>query len=96
MEKKRGNLLREKVVCRNALIALRELIVQQLIDISGATSATVDVPSVLLEGSLHLPFQLQIEHTRPDGSRCMKVITRAVPTTADRTAAEKGWWCFSI
>ena len=54
------------------------------------TSTTTSVPLLVREGKLHLPFQLQIDYTRPDGSRCMKVITRAVPSTEDRAAAEKG------
>ena len=49
-----------------------------------------EVPPLLVDGRPHLPFQLQIEYTGIDGSRCMRVITQAKPITTDRKVAEKG------
>ena len=59
---------------------------------SGATGGEKgpDVAPLLVDGKPHLPFQLQIEYTGQDGSRCMRVITQAKPTTTDRGVAEKG------
>lgn len=48
------------------------------------------VPTLTLEGKPHLPFQLQIEYTGKDGSRCMRVISEAKPVTRDRDEAERG------
>lgn len=50
----------------------------------------VRVPPLMVEGKPHLPFQLQIEYTAQDGSRCMRVITQAKPITTNRDLAEKG------
>ena len=49
-----------------------------------------DVAPLLVDGKPHLPFQLQIEYTGQDGSRCMRVITQAKPITTDRVVAEGG------
>ena len=62
---------------------------------SGASGASgggeeVQVAPLLVEGKPHLPFQLQIEYTSQDGSRCMRVITQAKPITTNRDVAEKG------
>ena len=48
------------------------------------------VPPLLVDGSPHLPFQLQIEYTGRDGSRCIRVITQAKPITTNRDVAERG------
>ena len=50
----------------------------------------MQVAPLLVEGKPHLPFQLQIEYTSQDGSRCMRVITQAKPITTNRDVAEKG------
>lgn len=47
-------------------------------------------PPLEIEGKPYLPFQLQIEYTGRDGSRCMRVITDAKPITRNRGVAEKG------
>jgi len=44
---------------------------------------------LVINGKLHLPFQLQIKYTDPDGSRCMRVTTTAKPVTADKKAADR-------
>lgn len=36
-----------------------------------------------------MPFQLQVDHVLPDGSHMMRVFTRTLPVTKDRTTAEK-------
>ena len=56
----------------------------------GGASAGVEIPPLMVEGKPHLPFQLQIEYTGRDGSRCMRVITQAKPITTDRGVAERG------
>ncbi len=48
------------------------------------------VPQLMIDGKPHLLFQLQIEYTGRDGSRCMRVITEAKPITRDRKEAERG------
>ena len=58
---------------------------------SGGSEA--DVAPLLVDGKPHLPFQLQIEYTGQDGSRCMRVITQAKPITTDRGVAESGTYC---
>ncbi len=57
-----------------------------------ATAAAGDnkVPQLTIDGTPHLPFQLQIEYTSQDGSRCTRVISQAKPTTKQREIAEKG------
>ena len=37
-----------------------------------------------------LPFQVQIDYSAPDGSRYLKVITRAQPVTTKKVEAESG------
>ena len=54
----------------------------------------VEVAPLMVDGQPHLPFQLQIEYTAQDGSRCMRVITQAKPITTDRHVAEKGGLCY--
>lgn len=57
----------------------------------GASPASDNkVPPMTLDGKPHLPFQLQIEYTGRDGSRCLRVITEAKPMTKDRSQAERG------
>ena len=58
----------------------------------GATGGEegVEVAPLVVDGKPHLPFQLQIEYTGQDGSRCMRVITQAKPITTKRGVAEKG------
>lgn len=55
-------------------------------------STSTKVPPLMKEGKPHLPFQLQIEYTGRDGSRCMRVISEAKPITRDRNEAERGEW----
>ena len=57
---------------------------------AGGGAGVTDVAPLLVDGKPHLPFQLQIEYTGQDGSRCMRVITQAKPITTDRGVAEKG------
>ena len=52
--------------------------------------AGTEVAPLVVDGKPHLPFQLQIEYTGQDGSRCMRVITQAKPITTNRGVAEKG------
>lgn len=52
-------------------------------------STSTKVPPLMKEGKPHLPFQLQIEYTGRDGSRCMRVISEAKPVTRDRDEAER-------
>jgi hypothetical protein len=56
---------------------------------SGGGEEGSKVAPLLVDGKPHLPFQLQIEYTAQDGSRCMRVITQAKPITTDRDLAEK-------
>jgi hypothetical protein len=55
----------------------------------GGEGERVGVAPLMVEGRPHLPFQLQIEYTAQDGSRCMRVITQAKPITTNREVAEK-------
>ncbi len=48
------------------------------------------LPPLQIDGRDHLPFQLQIEYTGRDGSRCVRVISQAKPVTRDRDIAERG------
>ncbi len=57
---------------------------------SGASPNFKRVPPLKIDGKDHLPFQLQIEYTGKDGSRCVRVISQANPVTRDRDVAEKG------
>lgn len=57
---------------------------------SAATPKEKEVAPLTIDGKPHLPFQLQIEYTGLDGSRCMRVITQAKPITRDRGVAERG------
>ena len=54
-----------------------------------AAPTTPEVPPLTVNGKPHLPFQLQIEYTGRDGSRCMRVISEARPVTRDRSEAER-------
>ena len=47
-------------------------------------------PSLVINGKPHLPFQLHIRYTDPDGSRHMRVSTMAKPITADKRNADRG------
>jgi len=49
-----------------------------------------DSTSLVIDGKLHLPFQLQIKYTDPDGSQCMRINTMAKPVTADKSSADRG------
>ncbi|KAI6654193.1 Circularly permutated Ras protein 1-like [Oopsacas minuta] len=56
----------------------------------GATAGvTKKSSSLVIEGKEHLPFQLQISYTAKDGSKCMRVMTQAMPVTKNREEAEK-------
>ena len=57
---------------------------------SAATPKEKTVAPLTMDGKQHLPFQLQIEYTGLDGSRCMRVITQAKPITRNRDVAERG------
>lgn len=52
---------------------------------------TAEAPPIIIEGKPYLPFQVQIEYTRLDGAKCMRVLTEVKPVTYDRETAEKGW-----
>lgn len=58
----------------------------------GATGGgeAIKVAPLMVDGKPHLPFQLQIQYTAQDGSRCMRVISQAKPITTQRNIAEKG------
>lgn len=56
----------------------------------GSSPKNKRVPPLKINGKDHLPFQLQIEYTGKDGSRCVRVLTQAKPVTKDRDLAEKG------
>ena len=58
-------------------------------------SESVNVSLLNINGKLYYPFQTQIEYTRHDTARLMKVITLAKPKTSDRTTAEKGMYITS-
>ena len=63
----------------------------------GGEGERVGVAPLMVEGRPHLPFQLQIEYTAQDGSRCMRVITQAKPITTNREVAEKGvYTCYHV
>ena len=36
-----------------------------------------------------VPFQLQVDHVLPDGSHMMRVFTKTLPVTQDKSTAEK-------
>ncbi len=57
---------------------------------SGASPKVKRLPPLQINGKDHLPFQLQIEYTGKDGSRCVRVISQAKPVTRDRDIAERG------
>ena len=46
--------------------------------------------SLVINGKVHLPFQLQIRYTDQDGSRCMRVSTFAKPATSNKKTVERG------
>ncbi|KAL5473515.1 hypothetical protein EMCRGX_G028006 [Ephydatia muelleri] len=52
--------------------------------------ASPEAPPIDIDGKPHLPFQVQIEYTRLDGAKCMRVLTDVKPVTFDRAVAEKG------
>ena len=43
-----------------------------------------------MDGKPYLPFQVQIEYTRLDGAKCMRVLTEVKPVTYNRETAEMG------
>eukprot|EP00800_Vazella_pourtalesii_P017804 TRINITY_DN557_c0_g1_i11.p1 TRINITY_DN557_c0_g1~~TRINITY_DN557_c0_g1_i11.p1 ORF type:complete len:586 (+),score=162.83 TRINITY_DN557_c0_g1_i11:382-2139(+) len=56
----------------------------------GATAGvTRKTAALAIDGKEHLPFQLQISYRARDGSKCLRVITQAMPVTKDREEAEK-------
>ena len=55
----------------------------------GGVTRKKSVSSLLIGGKEHLPFQLQITYRARDGSKCLRVITQAMPVTKDREEAEK-------
>jgi len=48
------------------------------------------LPELMIEGTHHMPFQLQIKYTDSDGAQCMRVLTQARPVTSDRKVAKQG------
>jgi len=48
------------------------------------------IPGLMIEGTHHMPFQLQIKYTDSDGAQCMRVLTQARPVTSDRKVAKQG------
>ena len=48
------------------------------------------IPELIVEGTHHMPFQLQIKYTDSDGAQCMRVLTQARPVTSDREVAKQG------
>ena len=53
------------------------------------TEAGVTTKTLTIDGKEHLPFQLQITYRSKDGSKCLRVITQAMPVTKDREEAER-------
>ena len=53
-----------------------------------ASSTTASPPSRPPVPS-KLPFQVQIRYTKPNGMKCMRVMTQVKPVTANRAEAEK-------
>ena len=47
------------------------------------------VAPLMVDGREHLPFQLQITYTARDGSKCLRVVSQAMPVTKNREEAEK-------
>ncbi|CAN0319877.1 unnamed protein product, partial [Phaeothamnion confervicola] len=41
------------------------------------------------DGTMRMPFQTQIRYARPDGTRCLRIITAVKELTQDRTVAER-------
>jgi len=54
-------------------------------DVEGAASSSTSTED---RRPTELPFQLQVTYTDLDGTRAMRVLTRAQPVTRDRTEAE--------
>ena len=54
------------------------------------TNASQNLPELMIEGTHHMPFQLQIKYTDSDGAQCMRVLTQARPVTSDRKVAKQG------
>ena len=44
---------------------------------------------LIINGKVHLPFQLQVRYTDRDGSRCMRVSTFSKPVTSDKKTADE-------
>eukprot|EP00002_Diphylleia_rotans_P033061 TRINITY_DN69_c0_g1_i12.p1 TRINITY_DN69_c0_g1~~TRINITY_DN69_c0_g1_i12.p1 ORF type:complete len:615 (+),score=159.53 TRINITY_DN69_c0_g1_i12:58-1902(+) len=49
---------------------------------------SVDKDNAELKEQKQLPFQIQIHFTKPDGTKCMRIITRVQAATTERQAAE--------
>ena len=49
---------------------------------------------LIINGKVHLPFQLQIRYTDQDGSRCMRVSTIAKPVISNKDTAEKSEYTY--
>ena len=58
--------------------------------LDGASGESVSTPPLMINGTPHLPFQLQTEYTIADGSVLVRVITKVKPITEDRQVAERG------
>ena len=56
---------------------------------TSAASKDTALP-LIIDGMVHLPFQLQIKYTDLDGSRCMRVTTMAKPITDNKQTADRG------
>ena len=54
------------------------------------TNTSQSIPGLMIEGTHHMPFQLQIKYTDSDGAQCMRVLTQARPVTSDRKVAKQG------
>ena len=54
------------------------------------TNTSQSIPGLMIEGTHHMPFQLQIKYTDSDGAQCMRVLTQARPITSDREVAKQG------
>ena len=56
---------------------------------SASEEIRVSTSPLIINGKVHLPFQLQIRYTDHDGSRCMRVSTFSKPVTSDKETAER-------
>ena len=57
--------------------------------VAGEAEAVSAVPAPPVPLPTSLPFQMQIRYTKPNGSKCLRVVTKTKPVTTDRSQAER-------